>query len=78
MSVKNSLQSWKNKFNVTNDVVYILTFSVKSISTLDIIVEDNTPVSSYDRVTSLCKCSSVSEVRKVFVYANGTGGTDAA
>ena len=36
----------------------------------------NTPVSSYDGVTSLCRCSSVSEVRKVFVYVNG--GTDAA
>ena len=31
---------------------------------------------SYDGVTSLCRCSSVSEVRKVFVYVNG--GTDAA
>ena len=37
---------------------------------------DNTPVSSYDVVTSLCSYSSVSEVRKVFVYVNG--GTDAA
>ena len=36
----------------------------------------DTSVSSYNRVTSLCKCSSVSEVRKVFVYVNG--GTDAA
>ena len=36
----------------------------------------NTPVSSYDGVTFLCRCSSVSEVRKVFVYVNG--GTDAA
>ena len=36
----------------------------------------NTPVSSYDGVTSLCRCSSVSEMRKVFVYVNG--GTDAA
>ena len=35
-----------------------------------------TPVSSYDGVTSLCWCSSVSEARKVFVYVNG--GTDAA
>ena len=37
---------------------------------------DNTPVSSYDVVTSLCSYSSVSEARKVFVYVNG--GTDAA
>ena len=36
----------------------------------------NTPVSSYDEVTSLCMCSSFSEARKVFVYVNG--GTDAA
>ena len=36
----------------------------------------NTPVSSYDEVTSLCRCSSVSEARKAFVYVNG--GTDAA
>ena len=28
-------------------------------------------VSSYDGVASLCRCSSVSEVRKVFVYVNG-------
>ena len=35
---------------------------------------NNTPVSSYDGVTSLCRCSSISEVRKVFVYVNG--GTD--
>ena len=28
------------------------------------------PVSSYDRVISLCRNSSVSETRKVFVYAN--------
>ena len=41
LSVENSLQSWKNKFNVPNDVVDILTLSVKSISTLDIIVKDN-------------------------------------
>ena len=34
----------------------------------------NTPVSSYDRprVSSLCRCSSVSEARKIFVYVNGT------
>ena len=31
----------------------------------------NTPVSSYDGVTSLCRCSSVSEVKNVFVYVNG-------
>ena len=37
---------------------------------------DNTPVSSYDVVTSLCSYSSVSEARKVFVYVNG--GADAA
>ena len=36
----------------------------------------NTPVSSYDGVTSLCWCSSVSEARKVFVHVNG--GTDEA
>ena len=42
----------------------------KSINTF------NTPVSSYDVVTSLCSYSSISEVRKVFVYVNG--GTDAA
>ena len=40
------------------------------------ILSFNTPVSSYDVVTSLCSYSSVSEVRKVFVYVNG--GTDAA
>ena len=34
----------------------------------------NTPISSYDGVTSLCWCSSVSKARKVFVYVNG--GTD--
>ena len=38
--------------------------------------EEDTPVSSYDRVTSLCRCSSVIEARMVFVYVNG--GTDAA
>ena len=38
--------------------------------------KDNTPVSSYDVVTSLCWCSSVREARKVFVYVNG--GADAA
>ena len=37
---------------------------------------DNTPVSSYDGVVFLCMCSSVSEVRKVFVYV--IGGTGAA
>ena len=36
----------------------------------------NTPVSSCDEVTSLCRCSSVSEVRKMYVYVNG--GKDAA
>ena len=36
----------------------------------------NTPVSSYDRVTSLCRCSSFIEAGMVFVYVNG--GTDAA
>ena len=36
----------------------------------------NTPVSSCDEVTSLCRYSSVSEVRKMYVYVNG--GTDAA
>ena len=36
----------------------------------------NTPVSSYDKVTSLCRCSSVNEARKVFIYVNG--GTDVA
>lgn len=30
----------------------------------------NTPVSSYDRVSSLCRYSSVSEARRVFVYLN--------
>ena len=35
---------------------------------------DNKPVLSYDRVTSLCRCSSVSEARMAFVYVNG--GTD--
>ena len=29
------------------------------------------PVSSYNEVTSLCRCSPVSEARKVFVYVNG-------
>ena len=38
--------------------------------------ECNTPVYSYDGVTSFCRCSSVSEVRKVFVYVNGD--TDSA
>ena len=28
------------------------------------------PVSSYNEVTSLCRCSPVSEARKVFVYVN--------
>ena len=36
----------------------------------------NTPVSSYDGDSSLCRFSSVIEARKVFVYVNG--GTDAA
>ena len=36
----------------------------------------NTPVSSYDGVISVCLCSSVNEVRKVFVYVND--GADAA
>ena len=36
----------------------------------------NTPVSRYDEVTFLCRCSSVSEARKVFIYVSG--GTDAA
>ena len=43
---------------------------------VDIYINSNTPVSSYDWITSLCGCSSVSEARKVFVYING--GTDAA
>ena len=30
----------------------------------------NTPVLSYNKVTSLCQCSSVIEARKVFVYVN--------
>ena len=36
----------------------------------------NTPILSYNRVTSLCQCSSVIEARNVFVYVNG--GADAA
>ena len=36
----------------------------------------NMPLLIYDGVNSLSKCSSISEVRKVFDYVNG--GTDAA
>ena len=36
----------------------------------------NKPVSSYDGVTSLCRCSSVIEARKVLVYVND--GTEAS
>ena len=36
----------------------------------------NTPVYSYDGITSLSRCSSVSEARKAFVYVNG-GSDDA-
>ena len=34
-------------------------------------LNQNTPVSSYERVTFLCRCSSVIEARMVFVYVNG-------
>ena len=43
LSIGNSLQSWKNKFNLTNDVVDILTFSVSisNLAVIDAMVKDN-------------------------------------
>ena len=47
-------------------------------STRTTLIPLNTPVSSYDGVTSLCWCSSVGEARKVFVLVFVNGGTDEA
>ena len=38
-------------------------------------MNNNTPVSSYDGVTSLCMCSSVNEGKKVYVFVRS--GTNA-